>query len=933
MEAIKKKMIICRHKYDSFWFDPNENKVDNVKNTNSLAIEFLIKSLDCMSNLSGVGDKLNGEIYQGYDPKKLDQNVTAFRWLIDALIILKERIPDFDDVPDISIRTDMDGDLLKTFIVENKNFSEILRKESLEVLVDKDVVSFHRISCFVTDSLSDEEILLNKNFSIKNDSEFDKLFTAEFIHYIGSKVDFEKLNLQVREIKFKNLIFHWDMYLPLSDSDLFYYKSNVISEKNDLVMDNGLMQCKDIFLTVSSFLNKICNLLISKSKVHYEAKILKESFEESKYLLNQYEIRIEKIKEALKSTFSPTIPPSDFYAILKFYDDVETQKYQINILVNTCIVNKKYFKYMSQYYLKFNERFDSWAIDCIAFLDKTMDILQTNVMILRDKISHINNNIKVLITMGTHEISLHYASELIGSDQKEIGSPFSPMIDLISKDKSQRFIIYRPRSIRDINYDNLLQHYSEALLLKSKTELEFIIEEVTASDRELVFSSQFLLEELECLEIGKFLNEYKESFDASVSLKILNCNVWDKTKRCKLEKIYRNEAREPENMKDQKWITINSMIAFFESLCTLFDNPKTHVNTVKDKINKKKYLLFITGLLCLKADQCEKAQKFFNDAIVLAHKENKYDWAFSVAQIAGLCESCTDISRGNIKKKLKNEHAETNIKPYEFTDMQTNKDSPFRTKLASNFLDVFDLQKAIDITRYPDESKRWFHIFRIKIRSLLLLVTILTLSSLIVSSYLLYNSVIPNTTVTLNLISIITWSIAIIGAPITLFLGTMRKKAGKLLPEILYPKYLSVITLTVISFSFSGNLILSLSSQGKWVSILVFGIICIFFPAIYLRFKWNTIINDMNRKERRRRILDFLSLSFLEACSLSAVCMFIYGPTFKINNQSSQQYIHDVFQMGIFYFSPIFILLASLVAVLLGIVFKDILNPVGTYSN
>jgi len=921
--TVRSKMIICRHKYDCFWLDPKENNGVDIKSTAYPSTEFLVKSLDSLGNLFGLDDKLSGEIYQGYDPKELDQNVPAFSWIIEALPILKERIPGFDDAPDVSNRNDINGSLLKTFIIENKSTPEKIRKESLQVLVDKDGVIFHRISCVVADSLKDAAILAN-NMTDRADTKCERLFSAEFFHYIGSKMDLEKFDDKVRPVGFNKLKFRWDMDL----SDPFYYKSNILSEQNEIIPDETLKEYSNICLTVSEFLNKICNLMINKSKVHYEDKILRKNVKEISDTLKEYEIRIERIKENLKSTFSPTIPPTDFYTILGFYEKAENGTCIINTLVNTCKVNKKHFKNMSEYYLKFDDRFDKWAKDSMADLDTTMTNIQTNVMHLRDRINIIKNNIELLITMGTHDISLYYSSELIvDKNQTDSGSTFSPMIDVISNDQSKGFKIFRPMSIKDANFDNLTRHYLEALYLLSENDLEFIVNELTKPDRFLAFAKQFPQGELECLGIGKFLNEYEgeEKPDTTEFLKKINCIRWDKNKRCQLKKILKHDETEPGNEDYQRWVSINSMVSLFEAMCTLFKDPKHHAKAIENKKDKKKYFLMIAGLLCFKTDRCEKAQKYFSEAIVLAHKENKFDWAFSVAQIAGLCENSANP-------------------PEEKKGKLSNKDIPFRTKLASYFLDVFDLQKAIDITRSPDKLKTTgkkssrnkpkskFFKCKVSIRTLLFSTSALILFFLIFSSYLIYNNGSKNAVNEfVSRFYAFTWIITSIGAPVTLFVGirrTWRKRAGKLVPQILYPKYLSVITITVITFSFSGKLIVSLASQINWPIISIFGILCILTPVIYLGFKWNKIIDE--RIERFKRIVNFLSLMFLEACTLSSICMLIYGPTFENKNP---QYIIDLYQSKWLYFSPIFILLASLVAVLFGVVFKEMLGPTGPESD
>jgi len=362
---------------------------------------------------------------------------------------------------------------------------------------------------------------------------------------------------------------------------------------------------------------------------------------------------------------------------------------------------------------------------------------------------------------------------------------------------------------------------------------------------------------------------------------------------------------------DQYFVGVKSMIAFFEALCRLFDEPRHHIGFTESLPyqDKRRHLLFIIGMLCLKIGYCKKARSFFNDAVQLGHKKNKFDWAFTVSQIAVECEAC-------VRKPMDNKQfPQGTLKP-------KKRKNPLRTQLVSNFLDVLDLPKAVSIAREPNKVTPLPQETGSRIRTWLWAMTLMVITGFLVSSYMIYNHEKYSPT-TISLVTSISWIIAFIAAPASLLGGgALGKMSGKLFPHILYPKNLAAITITVVSFSFSNDLITLLIFKNKLPLLIILGAISLILPVFYLNSRFERFV--WSGKTRLTRIFDFLNISFLEASTLSALCMSLYGPTF---DNIPSKFIFKIHNLDWLYISPLFMLLATLAAVLFGTVVKNMFTP------
>jgi hypothetical protein len=938
-------MILSLHRYFCFFL---------IKGTESESFEVAAKFLDdTLSYYSKLSRNQNGYINTGYDPGSLDIQIPAQRWLKSIINKMKEDYGEkFDAEPEeVDKHREIKEQQFPAFFWE---FESIEKKDgilepTIQILTSNDVIVF-RLSVNVEgyagnlDTL--KELLLNLEGNVWNYKTGKALapYTVQFFQISSDRENLRFLeSLNFQPVKFggsnKKYNIKWGMIREKKHIESDYADSIVCEYPgNDLIVDDPKEKMK-FQRETADFLNRFIGLYISEEKIENEAtQVSSEDFKEVESTIEKEFTWIKNKLEEQTRSFAGSLSQNDFYIAQKKRVAAGKKLSFLNDFFNTAFVNYNHYRRESEKYFYSD---DVIIAGHIRRLGTRIDNLHTSHMRLSNKTRIIQDELDLLLLLGTREISINHASDLITLDQKKNDSQnFCPIMENGKENDTQKFTVFRPKDIKNAKFDSLTKHYREALYSLPGDKLKAFLEEILYPNRELELLFSNPLKEgdkvLERIEIGKLPHKCKEDFDAAKFLKEINCDRLYKTEKCNFEGI--SEIRdETENTDDrsQIWISLNSMISFFEALCKLFDTPKHHINALEEFQAKKKHILFITGMLCLKANHCEKAKKFFSEAILLAHKENKFPWAFSIAQIASLCESCPHSANKKEEEgekgdkggrtEVREDFKATKDKAQASKDKVPNKENPFRTQLASYFLDVLDLPKAIAITRSPGKPGIKLHKYNNTIRFWLLTMVTLVVSGLVFSSVLIYyNANISSDISIVPWIYVSTWIIALIGAPVSLLVGAVRKGCGNLFPQVLFPKYLSVITLTVITFSFSGKLVVYLSSQMRVPIIIVLCLICILGPAFYLGGKFKIIIKDT--KERCQRIRNFLFVSFLEACTLSAVCMFLYGHTFE--NQDPK-FIHQLFQSDLFYFSPIFILLASLVAVLLGIVFKDMLNPVG----
>jgi hypothetical protein len=942
------EMIVSLNRYFCFWLTSERDSDNNA----TLFLREVLNHLKVMEQKGICNIGIRG-IEKNYTPQKIEQKHPGFKWLQARLNEIKQNDKKFDYTPskkqDIKI---VDRAVFPAFLWILEPDQDTALESIFQVLIGMDIVLFRfRFSLNVSsDSFSSTLKQLEKNdfaFSVKSEGE---LFAAKFKQITAEEDELKKVNLNnkdLRPVKYKSYDIKYEINPVCPDEGRQYEGMMICNYFKD--SNNSIDELK-LHKESGNFLNSMmCLMLINGGKISFEYNDAYFAFPEIKEKLLKMGDDVGNIKKEIERIFSPSLSHQDFLRLQQYQLEINRKLSQFNELINTCLVNKNQFRDLAD---TFFYEDNIWVKNCEIKLGRLIDRLRTLQMRLSYHAASIRDSIELLMEIGTIEISLNYASELITFNGKiDKNGGFHPMLEPDSPEgyiDPGNFTIFRPIRIHNAKFESLSRHYLEALYQNPKNILKMIIDTILSPQRELElrFSNPSTNIILGKINIGKLLGGKNGTINVQDILKAMHCyhignNNGNNKQKCQFTQISTEEIDplDAEADRYQYWVGVNSMISFFEALCTLYDSPRHHVSLLREKAKRnnrdetyqelKKRLLFITGLLCLKVNYCEKARKYLGEAILLAHKENTFDWAFSVAQIASLCESCTHSANKNEEKKEKGDkdgHAEVKEDNHTTKDKSSGKDNSFRTRLASYFLEVLDLPKAIAITRSPGKSKIKLHKYNNTIRIWLLTVVILVVSGLLLSSYFIYkngNKNIDN--ITVSLVCTITWIIALIGAPISLMGGAWRKRAGKLFPQLLYPKYLSVITLTVITFSFSGKLIVSVASQIRISIIIVLGIISIVIPALYLGGKFKTIIKD--KKERRRRIFDFLCITFLEACTLSAFCMFLYGPTFE---NKDPKFIHHLFQSDVFYFFPIFMILASLVAVLLGIVYKDMLNPVGT---
>ena len=936
--------MVSFHRFYCFILKSSENDELDKANFRKNVSVFLYDALEYFSNLS---KSKKGYINTGYDPVTLNDNTPVYRWTKNIINESKEKYKnDFDnETADIDKDKKVDDKQFSAFFWEfepQDDHNWILRPV-IQVIIGLDTILF-RFSFNV-----DKEILdlasLKKSYDELSSSRWSYKtenagvdFLQDIFHlsanekYLKFLSAYELFAVKYKDYKLK--IGPLDVYIDDQNKtkkslnpELFVWKypDTYFIDENQPSLENIVQYQFDS----SEFLKEYMGIQISRQKISTEFEQTKtQAFKDIEADILKISKWIKEKRKELENTFTPFISKYDFSYANEKRIDLSKNLSRLNDLFNTARVNNNhYLRECDRYFFSNNRIIASQKRQ----LGKYIDDLSTLKIRLTNNIQNTQSEIDLLLLLGTQEISLDYASELIVSEnQSNFYSSFTPMIAMPLNDSSKGFKIYRPENIKDARFESLARHYLEALYLLPDNGITALIEQIFNPQCKFYFS--YTSGSNKEIPIGKWFNKCEDKFDAGKFLKELNCIKFDIPGKCGLEKISKaSDQTEQKDDRSPKWIGINSMISFFEAICSLFNTPKHHSEILKNTplYEKKRQFLFITGLLWVKVGNCEKARQYFEESILLAHKEQKFDWAFSVAKIASLCESCVNFSNKNKKKVTPIEHIEPVENKNTCNDKTFNQENTFRTKLASYFLDVFDIQNAIDITRTPALTEARLFKRRTRMQVILFSITTLIFFCLIYSSVVIYNDGDPNNSSHyISRICTITWVFTFIGAPVIFTIGTWRKKSGNLFPQILYPKYLSVITVTIITFLFSGKLIVSLTWPMKLPIIIIAGIIITLIPAIYLCFKWDTLIKD--RKAKFSRILDFLSLTFLEACTLSAISMFIYGATFE--NKDSR-YIINLGKNGWLYFSPIFILLASLVAVLFGIVFKDMLGPTGPESN
>ena len=521
------------------------------------------------------------------------------------------------------------------------------------------------------------------------------------------------------------------------------------------------------------------------------------------------------------------------------------------------------------------------------------------------------------------------------------------------------FTVLRPQLLEPQGLDNLTDHYAAALRNCPPGQFLRLIDDLLSQGSTIHLSNEIddprhvaplridLLFPDGCLGTAPQVANVKEKLWHPGDEEADKENNGKKNKFCSFHQIYmsldpaKSGAVDPpteiQNLNQQHWVAMMSLLSLLDGLARVLRRPpQQHAVVLGGNRGYLVRFLVLAGVLRAIAGHRELAKARLREAVDAAMESDDFAWALCAAQLAQVYEQWDDGHPD--RRSLPG--AKTNRR-------ETEQRHAWRRDLTSAFLKVFDLPSAVAIARVrtgPDDAPFAPRSLRISwcLRAPALFLMVLMLMPAMIRPGLEpvqgsqvkapvtaavkardVADLIEVPTAAQRTLAYTTLAAGVVLLPLAILAGAWGSLRGLSL-QILYPQLFGAITIALVAFLSGLDTIHALceaSSLAKGILIVVS------LAGAWGYLSWE-IIHFYPWRASLGRVLDLMSLAFLEACLLGSLFVAVFGAELSSLPGSAWWIYAQPGSDGVlFYASPLNTLMVASCFLFIGIVIRLMFEP------